>query len=156
MSKRRACAGFAAIDFETAPDGRATALAVVCVRQRRLESSIVRTLDPSDASSFRDAWRECADLLRGARFLAAHNARFDRAILHASCAAAGLPRPRISFRCTVALARRTWALRRADLATVCRYLAIPLQHHDPLSDAQACAQIVLAATSSEKGTRGAR
>lgn len=156
MSKKRECAGFAAIDFETARDGVATAFAVVRVRHRRLGPSIKLTLDPSDPTSFRDAWRNCAYLIEGVPFLAAHNAQFDRAVLHRSCAAAGLPRPRISFRCTVALARRTWALRQADLATVCRHLGIPLQHHDPLSDALACARIVLAATGVEKGEFNAR
>lgn len=43
------------------------------------------------------------------------------------------------------LARRTWGLRPAKLPDVCRHLGIGLRHHDALSDAEACARIVLAA-----------
>jgi DNA polymerase-3 subunit epsilon len=31
------------------------------------------------------------------------------------------------------------------LPDVCSYLGLPLRHHDPASDAEACAQIVIAA-----------
>jgi len=33
------------------------------------------------------------------------------------------------------------------LPDVCRHLGLPLQHHNALSDAEACANIVLAAVS---------
>ena len=45
----------------------------------------------------------------------------------------------------VELARRQWGISPADLPSVCRRLEISLRHHDPESDALACAQIVLAA-----------
>jgi len=51
----------------------------------------------------------------------------------------------VGFVCTVRLARRVWNLHPARLPDVCRHLGIPLRHHDPLSDATACAKIVLAA-----------
>jgi DNA polymerase-3 subunit epsilon len=41
------------------------------------------------------------------------------------------------------LARRQWQLHPTKLPDVCAYLNIPLNHHDPRSDAEACAGIML-------------
>ena len=60
--------------------------------------------------------------------------------------AAGLTAPELPFLCTVRLSRRRWGLSPNDLPSVCRRLGIGLIHHDPGSDAEACARIVLAAT----------
>jgi DNA polymerase-3 subunit epsilon len=43
------------------------------------------------------------------------------------------------------VARQTWGVRPTKLPDVCRFLGIPLKHHDALSDAEAAARIVLAA-----------
>ena len=43
------------------------------------------------------------------------------------------------------MARRAWNIRPTKLSDVCRKLGIALNHHEALSDAMACAQIVLAA-----------
>jgi len=53
--------------------------------------------------------------------------------------------PDLAFRCTVRLARAVWQLRPTTLPDVCAHLRIPLRHHDALSDAEACARIVIAA-----------
>ena len=84
-------------------------------------------------------------MLRGVAFIAAHNAGFDKRVLFTCCNAADLLVPEEAFRCTVALARRTWNLPHYNLAAVSRYLNIALRHHHALSDAEACAGIVLAA-----------
>ena len=65
-----------------------------------------------------------------------------------------LPPPAITFVCTVRLARRVWGLGRVDLPTVCRRLGIPLVHHDPRSDAAACARIVVAASEATRVSGG--
>lgn len=96
------------------------------------------------APVFADVWPGLVPLLDGAAFLAAHNAAFDRRVLGACCAAAGLAAPAVPFACTVQIARRTWGCRPANLPAVCRRLGIPLVHHDPGSDAEACARIVIA------------
>jgi DNA polymerase-3 subunit epsilon len=44
------------------------------------------------------------------------------------------------------LARKKWKLYPTKLPDVCRYLDIPLNHHEALSDAMACAKIVIAAS----------
>ena len=53
--------------------------------------------------------------------------------------------PDVRFECTVKLAKKTWGLKRANLAAVSEFLNIPLVHHQALSDAEACARIVIAA-----------
>jgi DNA polymerase III subunit epsilon len=54
--------------------------------------------------------------------------------------------------CTVQLARKTWQLHPTKLPNVCDYLNIPLEHHQALSDAEACARIVIAANVSSAQT----
>ena len=102
--------------------------------------------DVAGAPSFAEGWPEVSDILDGVQFLAAHNSPFDRHVLSACCARAGLTMPQQPFVCTVRLARSVWKLRPANLPAVCARLQIPLRHHDAGSDAEACARIVIAAT----------
>jgi DNA polymerase-3 subunit epsilon len=156
---------FVAIDFETGDNGRDSAISValVVVRGGRITGSISRLIRPprkrvmfteihgltwddvKDAPDFAGVWPDLAEAVAGADFLAAHNAAFDRGVLENCCAVHGLPNPAKPFLCTVQLARDVWNLRPTKLPDVCRYLALPLNHHEALSDATACANIVLAA-----------
>jgi len=163
-------ASFVAIDFETADYGADSACAVGMVRV--VNGSIVakryQLLRPprrhfmfthihgitwpmvAREPTFGRAWPELEAILDRADFIAAHNASFDRSVLYACCDAAGFSRPKHSFLCTVRLARQSWGIRPANLANVCRTLSIPLKHHYALSDAEACARIVLEARKSER------
>jgi DNA polymerase-3 subunit epsilon len=156
---------FVAIDFETANHSSDSACAVglVKVAGGRIVDKVVHLIRPptrefvftyihrltwrdvAAAPSFGELWPNLSPLLAGADFLAAHNASFDRGVLHSCCATYGLTSPKLAFRCTVQLARRTWAIYPTKLSNVCRELGIALNHHEALSDAMACAQIVLAA-----------
>jgi DNA polymerase-3 subunit epsilon len=156
---------FAAIDFETADYGpdSACAVAAVLVRDGRIADRYSERIRPprpnfvftyihgitwddvENSPTFREMWPGFALFLRNVEFLAAHNAPFDRGVLRACCAAAGVRAPRKRFVCTVRLARATWGLSRANLPAVCRHLGIPLKHHDALSDAEACARIAIEA-----------
>jgi DNA polymerase-3 subunit epsilon len=159
---------FTAIDFETADYGAdsACALALVHVEGVEIVGRDLFMIRPPRAGftftyihgitwahvraepSFAEHWPAIAARLSRATFLAAHNASFDRGVLAACCAAAGVAAPALDFRCTVQLARRAWrprGLARANLPAVCEYLGIGLNHHDPASDAEACARIVIAA-----------
>ena len=158
-------ARFAAIDFETADMGRdsACALSIVLVEEDTLVqtwSSLIRPprsyfeftyihgitwRDVQHKPSFAELWPEISSVLQGAEFIAAHNASFDRSVLRACCGSAGISPAPSSYLCTVRLARAVWGLRPTTLAHVCRHLSIPLKHHDAVSDAQACARILLAA-----------
>mgnify|MGYP001419291694 CR=1 FL=1 len=156
---------FAAIDFETANPRMDSACSVGVVRV--VEGEIVsrwhrlirpdrkwflftdihgiRWEDVKNEPTFGELWPELKTQLEGAEFLAAHNADFDRMVLHRCCKTNGITPPRVPFRCTVKLVKKVWALRGAGLAAVCKALDIPLQHHHALSDAEACARIYIRA-----------
>jgi len=161
---RNAASAFAAIDFETANSSRDSACAVAIVR---VENAIVvakhRWLlrpptpefsfthvhgiawrDVRNAPTFSEAWPEAARLAAGVEFLAAHNASFDRSVLYACARFAGMRLPATPFQCSMLLARHRLGIYPTTLPEVCRRLAIPLRHHDVLSDAEACARIVIA------------
>lgn len=161
---------FAAIDFETANSSptSACALGVVRVEGATIVASAttlirpptshfvftyvhgIRWSDVREKPSFRLAWPLLAPLLDDVDFVAAHNAPFDRRVLHACCRQHRLRPPNLPFVCTVKLARLRWHLYPTKLQDVCDFLDISLQHHDPLSDAVACAQVVLAAGSQRR------
>ena len=159
---------FVAIDFETADNGADSACSVGLVRVEALkvvrrETVLIRPPRShilytrvhgitwkmvADAPPFAAVWPKLLPMLDGASHLVAHNASFDRRVLETCCLVAGHAIPRLPFLCTVQLARKKWQLRPANLPAVCRFLNIPLNHHDAGSDAEACARIVIAASNS--------
>lgn len=156
---------FAAIDFETANHDRASACAVgmVVVRRRRIVDRVYELIRPRTrhfewtrvhgltwqdvrgAGTFPDVWRKLRPPLRAVDFLVAHQASFDRSVLESCCRAYGLRPIRKPFVCTISLARRIWGVYPTTLKDVCAYLRLSLRHHHALSDAEACARIVIAA-----------
>ncbi len=156
---------FLAIDFETAdysPDS-ACAVGLVKVTGGRIRTrkyflirpprpnfvfTYIHGIEWEDVErqpTFDGIWPEIKKLADSVSFIAAHNARFDRSVLYACCAARGIYSPDYPFLCTVSLARRAWNIRPTHLKNVCETLDIPLKHHYALSDAEACARIVMAA-----------
>ncbi|MGE0488389.1 MAG: 3'-5' exonuclease [Vulcanimicrobiota bacterium] len=155
-------ATFVAIDFETADYTRDSACSVALVRveQGRVVDRVHTLLRPPggrvrnthihgitwaqvrNAPTFGQVWPHLARRLVGAEYLAAHNAPFDRSVLAACCRRAGLSLPAQPFVCTLALARQQWG-KPASLDAVSQRLGIPLQHHQALSDAEACARILI-------------
>jgi DNA polymerase-3 subunit epsilon len=164
---------FAAIDFETANPMRGSACAVgvvrveggriverfhslICPPQRWFTFSELHGLsweDVRDAPTFRGLWPRLGPLLEGVDFLAAHNAPFDRSVLRACCEQNNLQAPAQEFFCTLQLARRRWGLNPARLPDVARHLGLELAHHHALSDAEACARILLSACAPLAGAR---
>jgi len=159
---------FAAIDFETA-DSRldsACAVGIVRVDEGVIHQKCSRYIQPprnsfrytsvhgiswkdvKDEPAFAEVWKEVEHILNGVDMLVAHNAAFDRSVLQACLGANGLQAPDIPFLCTMKISRRTWQIYPTTLPEVCRRLDIHLVHHDPLSDAEACARIMLAAMDS--------
>lgn len=156
---------FVALDFETADSGQDSACSIALIRVEnqtivRREHHLIRTprrtftfsyihgitwSHVAGARSFGELWPALTPVLEGARFIAAHNASFDANVMRACCLAAGLAAPVPPYLCTVKLARKTWGIRPTRLPNVCSHLGLPLKHHDALSDAEACANIVLAA-----------
>ncbi len=162
---KNASINFVAIDFETADQGRDSACAVGLVtvcngKIVKRESHLIRPprrtfifshihgiewSHVENQPTFAALWPQLKQSLAGADYLAAHNAGFDSGVLNACCSAAGVETPAVPFLCTVKLARRAWSIRPTKLPDVCRHLGLKLNHHDALSDAEACASIVLAA-----------
>ena len=156
---------FTAIDFETANSFRNSACSVGVVRveggkivaaehrlirppSRDFANSWVHGItwkDVANEPSFGRVWDDLRALFDGVEFIAAHNASFDRSVLRACCEAAGIEPPATPFECTVKLARSALGIYPTKLHMVCERLNIPLRHHHALSDAEACAKIVLAA-----------
>jgi DNA polymerase III subunit epsilon len=157
---------FVAIDFETANRSRESACSIGMVRVEKgqivqREHYLIRPHQPefeftyihgicwkdvAKEPTFGERWPEIEAVLKGTEFIAAHNAAFDRGVLNACCDIYGIQRPQQDFLCTVQLARKTWKLHPTKLPNVCDYLGLELNHHHALSDAEACAQIVIAAT----------
>ena len=156
---------FAAIDFETANHraDSACALGVVVVDEGCIVERIYELIRPATrefvftdvhgltwadvraAPTFAEVWPVVQERMGVVRFLAAHNAPFDRGVLNGCCVAYGLPAARHRFVCTVRVAREVWNIRPTRLPDVCARLQISLRHHHAESDAEACARIVLAA-----------
>jgi DNA polymerase-3 subunit epsilon len=156
---------FVAIDFETANYQANSACSVGLVKvvdgvivdkamylikppTREFAFTYIHGLTWNDIAKqedFGSLWPKFEPLLTGADFLAAHNASFDKRVLEACCATYGLPMPPVPFQCTVKVARRTWSIYPTKLSNVCEMLKIELNHHEALSDAMACAQIILEA-----------
>src|SRR5574340_948101 len=101
---------FIAIDFETADYQADSACAVALVRvegseivrrdyhlirppRREMVFTYIHGItwqDVADKPSFGELWPTLEPLLADADFFVAHNAGFDRSVLHACCAAAGI------------------------------------------------------------------
>ena len=165
---------FVAIDFETADHGADSACAVGMVRvengkiARRVRQFFRPPRDVmmfthihgitmdyiEEKPTFAQAWPVLAEVIEGADFLAAHNAGFDRAVLMACCAGAGLFAPAQPWVCTVRQARRVLGIRPANLANCARVMGLKLNHHEALSDAEACARIVMATRRALSGHAG--
>ena len=158
---------FTAIDFETANEQRASACAVGVVRVRggRIVESFETLLRPRevrvdwgnfrvhgiaaerlhDAPTLADVWPQLLPYLHQ-QPVVAHNSAFDVSVLEYSCRDFGVPIPAFHALCSVKLARVAWPhLERHKLDHIAAHFGIPLNHHDALSDARACAEITVRA-----------
>lgn len=160
-----AMGAFVALDFETADRGPDSACAIglvrvednqivdrvyhlICPPRQEFEFTYIHDIsweDVADELHFGELWPTIHETIKDADFIAAHNAAFDKGVLYACCDAHQIDRPLQQFICTVQLARSTWNIRPTKLPNVCDYLGIELDHHQALSDAEACARIVIAA-----------
>jgi len=161
---------FTAIDFETANCKRNSACAVAMVRVEsgRIVDRVARLIRPPESSfsfshvhgitwksvsnepAFAEVWSSLSCITQNIDFLVAHNASFDKAVLNGCCEHSGIRPPDLPFHCTVLLSRRYFNLGSVSLPCVCRHLGISLSHHDPASDAEACARIMLAVLQHER------
>ncbi len=154
---------FVAIDFETADYGADSACSVGLVKvvNGKIVDEMLRLIKPPrqdfkftyihgltwndvrTAPTFAQVWPELFSFIRGSSFLIAHNASFDRKVLTSCCEAAGIADAIPEFKCTVQVARKLLNISPAKLSNVCEVLDIELTHHEALSDARACAKIMI-------------
>ncbi|WP_017536949.1 exonuclease domain-containing protein [Nocardiopsis halophila] len=158
-----------ALDFETANEDNGSVCRVGMVRvrggrivERHLE--YVRPPAPADwfdpalapynggvtAEDVRDApeWPEA--LKRILAFtdgapVVAHWARMEMDVIERACSYTSTEVPDLHFSCSYVLADAVWTdSRNHKLPTLCERIGFPLDHHNPLSDAEGSAEIVLA------------
>jgi len=154
-----------ALDFETANNSRSSACQLGLVRLEGWRATLEKAWlirpptelfihtgihgitweDVADSPDFSELWPEVAACLKGADYLAAHNAPFDKGVMEETLRHHGLKAPRQAYLDTVQIARQVWKIFPTKLNLVCQALSIPLQHHEALSDARACAQILVKA-----------
>lgn len=157
---------FTAIDFETANGMRNSACAVALVKvinNRVVEEyqSLINQENTwfrpdfialhgitaemtASAPSFVELWPILTTFIGDLR-LAAHNAAFDICVLKKMLEDNGIKWGLPEYYCSLEIARSTWPdLRAHSLDVVAEYLGIDLDHHNALSDARACAAILLA------------
>lgn len=148
---------FTAIDFETAQPKRWSICQVGLVRVEagvvtRELSLLVRPpedvysdfntavhgltyRDTLTAPSFDAIWPQIADFIEG-QTVVAHNMAFDGSCLKQALEFYGLAQPSFDKQCTYKLFKKR-------LNVCCEECDIPLNHHDALSDARACAELYL-------------
>lgn len=148
---------FTAIDFETAQGKRWSICQIGLVRVEN--GQVVKTInklicppdnfyfyknteihglsseDTESAPNFSSIWNELKPYINN-QAVVAHNGAFDFNCLQQTLDYYGLKQPSYQQHCT-------YKIYGTDLATLCREHKIPLNHHDALSDAMACAKLYL-------------
>lgn len=153
---------FLAIDFETGTDDIASACSIGLVLgdERRITReyySLIRSPrhdgwsseihgitweDVADQRSFGGLWDEMEPFFRAADAFIAHKAQYDKAVLEASCAEAGIAPPDKPWIDSLHMAEHMWKLPSYRLDELSKRFGIMLDRHNALSDAQAALRII--------------
>ncbi|MEM9424246.1 MAG: 3'-5' exonuclease [Spirochaetota bacterium] len=149
---------FTAIDFETAQgyrhticqvglvvveDGRITTERSILVQPpdnyywyRFTEIHGISAEDTAMAPNFAGVWPQISPYIENQNVVAHNGLGFDFPVLAKTLEFYGLPVPPYEEYCT-------YQIYGAGLKSLCDQYQIPLQHHDALSDARACAALFL-------------
>jgi DNA polymerase-3 subunit epsilon len=147
---------FTAIDFETAQGCRWSICQVGLVRvengnitheidlivqppdnyywQRFTEIHGISARDTINAPTFDQIWHKIAPFIENQNVIAHNGFGFDFPVLGKTLEYYGMSAPDYNKYCT-------YKIYRSNLATLCQEHNIPLNHHDALSDAKACAEL---------------
>jgi DNA polymerase-3 subunit epsilon len=158
---------FTAIDFETANGSPASPCAVGLIRVR--DSKPVETLEllfrppvphdwfsevnirvhgitpvmVEDAPTYSEVINQVLEFI-DEDLLVAHNATFDMGVLAASARAINHQLPKLSYGCSLKIARKTYNLESYRLNAVAYAIGHEeFEHHNALADSDACARIVI-------------
>jgi DNA polymerase-3 subunit epsilon len=166
LGRHLGAGGFVALDFETATSSRdsACAVAVAAVEGGRVTDIGRWLIQPpgndyqgfniaihgimpevtADSPSMAEVWPEILRWIDG-RPLVTHYAPFDLSVLRHSLSASEGDRPKLTYYCTCALARRAWpgrlSYRLPDLASEC---GLVFEHHEPGADAATAGELAIA------------
>lgn len=155
---------FVSIDFETANQkwDSVCAVGMIMVKNEEIVDEYYSLVNPEDyfnsinvnihgitakdvanMPNFHTISRQMWPWLSG-NLVIAHNAAFDINVLKKVAQKYKLIVPEFSYACTCQIARLAWrSLENYRLSTVARHLSLELQHHNALSDARACARIMV-------------
>ncbi len=158
---------FVALDFETANDNlnSACSLGLAAVKKLEIVDTAYFLIKPAslhfsganikihgitpesvmDAPFFPEIWKE-AQRFFGNNIIVAHNVRFDMSVLKRCLIEHGLEPPPFNYLCSIQISDCVCAEEGigASLKDRACYFGIPMgDHHNALSDAKTCAQIVI-------------
>jgi DNA polymerase-3 subunit epsilon len=155
---------FTAIDFETAQPARSSICQVGLVRvvAGELTSELSLLVQPPEnaysyfntgvhgltgadtcnAPFFNTIWSQISGFIEGCTVVA-HNGAFDFSCLRKTLDFYGMPEPSYEPQCTYKIYKK-------KLNILCQAFDIPLNHHDALSDAKACAALYMKHLNSNK------
>ncbi len=154
---------YIAIDFETSDyaNNSACSIGLVKIIGTEIVDSFYTLIKPPKAKiyfthvhgltwtmlageqSFLENWNMIYSFIGEASAFVAHNASFDKRILHGTCLHYGINPPQFPFYCTLKASRKYLNLKSNTLQNVCNNLNIALEHHHALSDAMAAAKIFI-------------
>jgi len=151
-----------AIDFETGTEEIASACAIglalgderritrefySLIRPPRREGWVseihsITWEDVADQPSFAALWPQLEPFFDAADAFIAHKAQYDKSVLEATCAEAGIAVPDKPWICSLHLAEHMWKLPSYRLSDLAASFGIMLERHNALSDAHAALKLV--------------
>ena len=157
---------FICIDFEIANNNMnsACSLGIACVRNLRVvckeyflikpptghfrpECSSIHGLtyeDVKDADTFDVIWDKIAHYFTDCHYVFAHNAYFDMSVLNECMNTYHIPKPSFTYIDSMNFSSKVCHDCGSSLAARCNYFNIPIEdHHNALSDAVMCAELVI-------------
>jgi DNA polymerase-3 subunit epsilon len=90
----------------------------------------------ANAPTFDKVWHKIEPFIKGQTVVAHNGLSFDFPVLEKTLEYHGMQAPEYQKFCT-------YRIFGDNLASLCKYYNIPLNHHDALSDARACAELFL-------------
>jgi DNA polymerase-3 subunit epsilon len=149
---------FTAIDFETAQGYRHSICQVGIVRvengiiseeinllvqppdnyywEKFIDIHGITPEDTANEPTFNKIWHKIEHLIKDQDVVAHNGISFDFPVLEKTLEYYGMVAPQYNKHCT-------YRLYKDNLASLCQEHQIPLNHHDALSDARACAELYL-------------